>query len=170
MLPSRECGCPHFGSLRFFSAARACAARATRRFARFFSIVFARASASFLVLSRRRAKCSASAASIFWIRASILALKAIAGARPSASLPSERRLPSAWSHVVTRLRALWRHGPTSGAVASPAGPRRTSLARWISSPMRARMDRSWSRSNKRASPSWLRWRFSARSPSIRLLS
>jgi hypothetical protein len=72
--------------------------------------------------------------------------------------------------VVTLRRALWRHGPTSGAVASPAGPRRASLARWISTPMRARMDRSWSRSTKRASPSSLRWRFSARSPSIRLLS
>ena len=53
------------------------------------------------------------------------------------------------------LRALWRHGPTAGA-APPVAPGRTSLARWISSPMRARMDRSWSRSNKRASPSWLR--------------
>lgn len=68
----------HWGLLAlFFAAALAWAARATRRFARFFSRVFARASDSFLALSRRRVTNAASAASIFWIRANILALSAM---------------------------------------------------------------------------------------------
>jgi hypothetical protein len=63
-------GCRHRGGgsvLRFVLAKRAWAARAKRRFARFFSRAFSRASACFcfLAVSRRPAKCAASAASIF---------------------------------------------------------------------------------------------------------
>jgi hypothetical protein len=61
------------GVLRLFLAQRA---RARRSFASFCSELLLRASACFLAISRRAEKCSASAASIFWIRARILALSA----------------------------------------------------------------------------------------------
>src|SRR6266481_9237731 len=78
----------------FFAEALARAARATRRISRFFSSIFSRAFArvsdSFLALSRRRVKCTASAASILWIRASILALYAITCASSTCSIASAR--------------------------------------------------------------------------------
>jgi hypothetical protein len=55
---------------------RACRTRAATAW-RLTAFLFFAATASFLALSRRPAKCAASAASIFWIRASILTLRAI---------------------------------------------------------------------------------------------
>jgi len=111
-LTRRPASSSHCSFLNFPLAELAWTARAFRRLARFFSSVLTRAAASDLARSCSMARCAASAASIFWMRANILALYAIASLGPlgprSSCSAHLARLQNTWRERRTGLSARGR--------------------------------------------------------------